>query len=228
MAGYPWSSAYLLKFVKRLIGRGNIAEAVTDQSFYDRLSEAQAEVVSEIAAVCPQVLYPNVAYSAIPTLTTTDNQVFTFGSDANGFALRPFGKVGIYPTLQSIPDTPWREGFDYIAESTGIRIPNNRTYSGTLYWRGIAPPGVIDGSNEPALYPEQSRELIAYKAASAFQFEGNRAPESGTYLAAKYNDRFAQWCLTWRTSFRGGGAWGPSYTGLKLALMSGQPSQWSA
>jgi len=127
------------------------------------------------------------------------------------------GKTGIYQSLSDIPDNPWREGRDYLNEGTQIRIPNNGSYSGTLYWRGITPPADINAATQPSLFPEASRELIAIKAAYNFACEGNRNPELADRMYAKYQERFPYWCLTWRTAFRNGGALG-TWTGRDMAI----------
>ena len=54
-------------------------------------------------AVCPTALYPHAAYGSLPTLTTTDNQIYTFGTDANGYAKFPMGKGNIFRSLNDGP-----------------------------------------------------------------------------------------------------------------------------
>lgn len=162
-------------------------------------------------------------------MSTTDSQVFTFGTDTNGYAIAPIGKVGIYTDLNSIPDYPWREGVDFIrAGATAIRIPNNNVYTGTLYWVGITPPADIDATHQPALFPESSRVLIAIRAAYDFATEANRNPDLAAQMAVRYGEplsgnkgQFAHWLTTWRTQYRSGGVLG-SFSGLNLAL----GSQW--
>lgn len=221
--GYPYDSTYLLDEFRRLIGRPQQADAVTQASYYNRLSEAQTQIVTDIAAVCPNVLYSTTA----STLSTSDNKTFSFGTSLNGFALAPIGRVKVYRSLNDIPDSPMQPGFDYIAlGGTSIQIPNDQRYTGTLYWRGIVPPGVIDGSgsHEPSLFPEGSRQLIAYRAAINFLLEGGRNPELAATYAGLYGrplgpgaGMFSSWVQTWRTQFAGGGALG-AITGRDLAL----------
>lgn len=222
-----YDSAYLLDLFNRLTGRP-AADTITNASKYQRLTEAQSEIVKDIASVCPYVLYPTVGYASIPQLTTSDNQTFTFGTDSNGYALAPMGKVGIYQNLNDIPGSPWREGWDYVAlGATAIQIPNNGVFSGPLYWRGITPPGDITDVLQPVLFPEGARQLIAYRAAIAFALEGNRNPELGLQLQAQYGrpfgDRpgmFASWLLEWKLAYRNGGALGSNVTGLAVAIGS--------
>lgn len=222
-----YDSAYLLGLFNRLTGRPT-TDVITDASKYQRLTEAQSEIVKDIAGICPYVLYPTVGYGSIPTLSTSDNQTFTFGTDSNGYAIAPMGKAAIYQSLNDIPTNPWRLGVDYIAlGATAIQIPNNNTYAGTLYWRGITPPGDIDASHQPALFPEGARLLIPYRAAITFCLEGNRNPDLGLQLQALYGrpfgtqpGMFATWLLEWKTAFKGGGALGQHVTGLAVAIGS--------
>jgi len=222
-----YDSADLLALFKSYAGRPT-ADVITDAQYYARLTRAQDQVVTDIAGTCPWVLYPTVDYASIPTLTTADGgQTFTFGMDANGYALTPMGEASIYRALTDIPDCPMVKGRDYIPlGGTAIQIPNDNTYNGTLYWRGISPPGPITATDQPALFPEASRELIAIRAAANFGMEGSRNTAvyqlySTTYgyPLAQNTGRFAWWCLTWRSQFAGGGAL-LSFSGRAIAIGS--------
>lgn len=210
----PWC---LTKF-NDLCGRPS-ADAITDVRKYGWLTEANNELVSAIAAVCPWTLYPT---GTIPTLSTADNKIFTFGTDANGSPIAPLGKCGIYTSLSSIPGGPWREGADYLNEGSQIRIPNDGTYSGTLYYRGITQPADLNATSNPTLLPEASRQLIPHIAALNFARSFARNPALAQmmldYLGEPWKENtkgaFARWCLAWRTAFRSGGAMGQMvYTG---------------
>lgn len=216
-----WTSAYCLSAFNREAGRPT-ADSITDASKYDRLTEAQDDLVDTIAAIAPQALYPKVGYAAMPTLSTTDNQVFTFGLDANGNPITPLGKTGIYPNLGCIPGSPWREGFDYLNEGTQIRIPNDGTYAGTLYWRGITPPPSISATSQPVLQPVNARRLIVVKAVMRFASEYARNDALAARMSAEFDETFPRWCLTLKTQFAQGGALG-NWTGLAIASFS-QPS----
>lgn len=159
-------------------------------------------------------------------MVTTDSKIFTFGTDSNGYAIQPMGKTGIYPSLTAVPDSPWREGYDYLNEGEQIRLPNDRTYSGTLYWRGIAPPADLDATHNPTLLPAASRVLIPHIAALNYSKAAARNPalvdEMAAYLGEPWGlnkGTFARWCTTWRTQFRHGGALGASYSGRQLAIL---------
>lgn len=192
-----WDSAYLLGLFNRYAGRPTVDE-ITDVEKYKWLTEGQAGIVADIAARCPWVLY-----GAPALLVTADSKVFTFGTDSNGYAVFPFGNVRIFPSLQAVPDNPWREGRDYLSEGTQIRLPNDRTYSGALYWRGITQPADITASTQPSLFPEASRDLIAIDAARRFVKTLNRPADD---LQRDYDRGLVRWLLVWRRQFSNGGA----------------------
>jgi hypothetical protein len=214
-----------LAYTKRLIGRSG-TDSILDPAYYQRISEAQNEVIADIAAICPHVLYPTAATASLPTLTVSvAGDIATFGTDANSYAKFPMGKGGIFASLNDIPTFPLREGVDYMNEGTQIRALNNGTLPSTLYWYGISQPADIDATHQPAIMPEAARELIGIRAAYNFGTEGNRNAALSQTMAARYGyplspnpGRFAFWCLTWKNQFRGGGALA-SYTGLQLGLM---------
>lgn len=191
-------------------------DAITDASKYQRLSEAQNNVIAQMMAVVPKSLYPKVSYASLPTLTTTDSQVFTFGVDSNGYPIYPLGHAGIYPSLNSIPDWPWREGFDYISEGTQIRIPNNNTYTGTLWWYGAQQPADIDATHQPSIFPEAARVLIVIDAVRSFAQEGVRNGPLEDTMQNEWDRQWGRWCLTWKSAYRKGGAL--AFSGLQLAL----------
>src|SRR2546421_272803 len=125
-----WDSADLLALFNQKTQRP-ANDPVTDATKYGYLAKAQGSVVADIAGICPWVLY-----GAPQACVTADQKVFTFGTDADGQPVTPVGRVGIYASLTAVPDSPLAQGRDYLAEGSQIRIPNNGTYSGTLYWRG--------------------------------------------------------------------------------------------
>lgn len=212
-----WSSQWLIDDFNMLTGRPS-ADAITPALKYARLTKAQNRIVTEIAGICPWVLYPTVGYSAMPTLTTTDNQVFTFGSDSNGLAIAPIGRTQIYQSLNDIPSNPWVAGCQYLDEGTQIRIPNNGTWTGgTLYWRGISPPPDISDDSQPVLFPPAHRALISLRAAITYAMEFNRNAPMAALLSADYKTLWLSCLQAWRTQFKQGGGLG-NWTGLELAL----------
>lgn len=221
-----WDSTYLLSYFNRQIGRSS-TDAITAATKYQMLSEAQNQVIADMAAIVPHVLYPTVATGSLPTLTVdASGTIATFGTDANGYAKFPMGHGNIFQSLDDIPTNPF---VDYQSFGTGIRSLNNTPLPSTLYWYGIAQPPDIDGSgNEPSIFPEAARELIAIRAAYNFGTEGNRNAVLSQTMASKYGyplatnpGRFAFWCLTWKTQFDNGAALG--WTGKQLAI-AGQGS----
>lgn len=215
MASYA-SSDLLVRF-KRLAGRPT-TDSISDADSYSRLADSQELVLADAASVVPNAFYSKAAYASTPTLTTSDNQVFTFGTDANGNALFPIGKVRIYQSLQSIPDYPWVEGVDYLNEGTQIRIPNNQTWGGTLYWRGIAPFERMSASVQPALIPVQFRMLIVYDAVRQLSQEGVRNEALFQSMDADYKRTFKQFCLVLKTQFSNGVV-GGSISGLRRSML---------
>lgn len=205
-----YDSAYLLAQFDRYAGRP-ATDAITPTTKYQWLAEAQNQIIADIASRAPEVLY------GAPVLMTSSDGGFTFdfGTDANGYPLFPFGKVGIYTDLNAIPSISWNEGLDYLGEGTRIRIPNNRTYAGALYWRGITPPADLSATTQPALLPEAARELITITAVKNFAQAGNINPDLAAQMAEQWGRAFARWMLVFRTQFRNGGALSPLVGGLR-------------
>lgn len=209
MAESGWLSTSLLELFNRYAGRPASGDSITDAQKYDRLAKAQTDVIFDIAARHPQCLYPTAAAGSYPTCTTSDQKIFTFGTDGQGYAIAPIGKTRIYPSLAAIPNSPWEPNVHYQDEGTQIRIPNNGTYSGTLYWRGITIPTAIASGVQSALFPEPSRILIVYKAVGDFALEGMRNPTLAAAMDARYQREFQRAMAVWKTNFKGGGALGP-------------------
>ena len=217
MASY--ASSDLLALFNRYTGRPTSGDAVSDADKYNRLAQAQNVVLEDLAARIPRPQYSHAVYGSTPTLTTSDNQIFTFGTDANSDPSFPIGKVNIYSSLASIPNSPLVEGVDYLWEGTQIRIPNNRTYTGTLYWRGIAPAEALSSTVQPTLSPPPARILIVLEAARSFCVEGGRNPELAQQLAQEYGVALSRWCLTLKTAqVNRGNTLGP-ITGRLLAML---------
>lgn len=227
-----WDNAYLLSYVKRKTGRTG-TDSITDPLWYERISEAQNEVIADIAAICPHVLYPTAAYSSLPTLTITGGQIGTFGTDGESYAKFPMGHGNLFQSLNDIPNSPF---VDYINEGTQIRALNNGTLPATLYWYGISQPDDIDASTQPAIKPEAARELIGIRTAYNFGTEGNRNVALATTMATLYGyplvqapGRFAFWMVTFKTQFANGGLLSITGKDLAIAGLGGQYGQpaWS-
>ncbi len=104
-------------------------------------------------------------------------------------------------------------------EGTQIRIPNNNSYSGTLYWYGITNPADITAAVQPALFPEASRELIVIECVRQFAKEYTRNLPLADEMTTEWDRQWPDWCLVWRTQFRKGGALN-AFSGFQLALAS--------
>ena len=212
-----WASSVLLSRFNDLSGRPASGDSVSDANKYVRLTDAQNAVIADAASRVPKAFYSKAAAASTPTLSTTDNKIFIFSaSDLNADAMFPIGKVRIFPSLAAIPDSPWVEGVDYLNEGTQIRIPNNGTYGGTLYWRGIAPVLDISSTNQPTLIPPPFRILIVYEAVRRYALEGKRDLDLAKVMEKEYAVTFARFCLVLKTQFSNGGALG-SITGFTLA-----------
>lgn len=228
-----WDNAFLLQYFNDLTGRTG-TDSITDVTKYRWLSIAQNQVVADIAAICPHVLYPTVATASLPQLTiSAAGDIGTFGTDPNGYAKFPMGHGNLFQSLNDIPTNPFT---NYMNEGTQIRALNNTTLPATLYWYGISQPADIDASTQPTLQPEASRELIGQRAAYNFGLQGNRNAALSQSMATLYGyplsqapGRFAFWCITWKTQYAGGGLL--DLSGRSLAI-AGQgygytPWQWA-
>ena len=215
-----WASSVLLSRFNDLSGRPASGDSISDANKYVRLTDAQNAVIADAASRVPKAFYSKAASASTPTLTSSDGgHLFTFGTDLNSDPLYPIGKVRIFPSLAAIPDSPWVEGIDYLNEGNQIRIPNNRTYSGTLYWRGIAPALDISSTNQPTLLPPPFRILIVYEAVRRYALEGKRDLPLAAAMQAEYDRTFPRYCLVLKTEFASGGALG-SISGLRLAELA--------
>ena len=200
------TSAQLLDLYNRLTGRA-ATDTVVSTAKYQALSEAMYEVVSELATVAPSSLYQKVGTSSLPTMSTTDNNVFTFGT-SGGAAIIPFGGVQIFKYLTDIPDRPLVRDLDYLDEGSQIRLPRNRTYTGTLYWRGIVMPAPITAATNPLpLETVEANELIAIRAARNWAETGNvRNAALADRMEKRWAQRFPKICLLLKRQFSNGGA----------------------
>ena len=218
-----WDSSDCLALFNQMAGRPT-ADAITDAQKYAMLSKAQNRVIAMMAPVVPNSLYPKVSYGSLPTLTTTDSQVYTFGTDAQGYAQFPMGQGGIFASLNDIPTNPLRPGADYMIEGTQIRALNNTTLPATLYWYGIGQPADMTALVQPALFPESSRDLIVIEAVRRFAQSYVRNLALKDEMELEWAKAWPLWCHTWKTAFKQGGAL--RLTGQSMALASGNNAFW--
>lgn len=221
-----WTSAECLARFNRYASRPDSGDSITDANKYQRLTDAQNVLLERAAAIVPNAFYSKAAYGSTPTLSTSDNQVFTFGNDLNSNPMMPIGKVRIYEALSAIPDYPWQEGRDYLNEGTQIRIPNNQTYGGTLYWRGIAPVIDISSTNQPSIIPAYFRSLIVFEAVREYAEEGSRNTALADRMQLLFERGFQRYCMVLKTQFSSGGALA-SASGLRLT-MANEAAGWAS
>jgi hypothetical protein len=215
-----FDNAWCLSAFNRYAGRAATGDSISDADKYIRLTEGQNRVVAEMSFRCPNSLKPHAA--TLPAMTSaSDGNIWTFGTDANGYAIAPMGKARIFPNQASFPDYCWVEGVDYVNEGTQIRLTNGRTWSTPLYWYGITPPADITASLQPALFPEPSRELIVFEAVKQLSLEGGtRNLELAQLMDAQLDRAYPRWFAVWKTQFSSGGALG-SLTGLRMTEAGG-------
>jgi hypothetical protein len=206
-----FDSAWCLAEFDRMAGRPD-ADEITDVQKYARLAQAEKEVMEDLAPIVPMVEYKAAGPTA---MSTSDSNVFTFGTDGQGHAQAPGGHVAVFRNLADYPDSPLTEGIDYLNEGTQIRIPNNRTES-SLYWFGVPASTDISAAQEPTLRPAGARILIAIKAVKNFAEEGNHDPALADTMDRRYAQQFSKWCLWFRTQHRKDG--GISLTGIERAI----------
>lgn len=217
MSGSGWQSSDLLTKFNQYTGRNASGDTITDATKYQYLADAQQEVIGQMVAIAPK---PFLTAPFDISTNTTDNKVFTFGVDGDGYPAFPMN-CRIYPTLSAIPDWPLIPGVDYLDEGTQIRMPNNLTLLyPALYVYGVFVPQEMSASVQPVLQPPPARILIVLKAAVNFAMTNLAADaQSAGYLDNKYTTNFNQWMTTIRKHFRGGGALRP----LVSPLLSSSP-----
>lgn len=197
----------------RLFAKRPTTDATTpDADWYSFLTLAQQEAYHDISVRCPAALL------GAPTALTAagDNKTFTFGTDANGYAIVPWGHARIYPSLAAIPHDPWVEGSDYVYEGTKIRMPSDTTWPSTLYGQWVTQPADISASTQPSLQPGPARILLVYKAVELWAAAGGIRPALEESMGRRYMQGLAQWLLAWRTT-PGSATTGAGGTALGLA-----------
>jgi hypothetical protein len=205
-----YQSADLLTRFNQFTGRPASGDTITDTTKYQYLADAQAELIGEMVSLAPR---PFITGPVDITANTTDNKVFTFGNDADGYPLFALA-TRIYTSLNAIPGYPLIPGADYLDEGTQIRIPNNmlNPYA-AIIWYGVAYPQRMSATVQPSLQPPAARLLIPYRAAATFAMSaGVRNPALAQFLTAKCDLEFGKWMTTIRRHFKGGGALAPLVT----------------
>jgi hypothetical protein len=198
MAGTSWTSATCLTRFNQLAGRPT-TDAIADAQKYVFLSDGQEAVLTELSTIVPNLLYP------APILMTSSDggYTYTFGTDGNGYALFPMGRAQIYPSLNAVPDYPWRPGVDYLDEGTTIRMPNNVPYAGPLYWRGMTQPAQMTAVVEPVIQPPSSRTLLVTKAVQLFAEQFLRNAALADQMQIRWERDWPKHCTMMRKHFSG-------------------------
>lgn len=181
-----YDSPWLLARCKQYARRPATDQAMPDTAWYSFLTDAQAEVFSDLFS-----RYPDLAYSAPVLLTTADGgRTYTFGLDASGDPIRPMGHTEVYDSLAAIPDSPLVLGDDFLLEGGLLRVPGNatRAFSAGPYARFVLRPDrEITAAQNPTLQPKSARMLLVWKALEAWASR----PGSGaspSYYAKRYED----------------------------------------
>lgn len=203
----PWDAAYCVDRFKKEAGLQDANELDDETDICPALSRAQSTVVQLIAQRYPKALYQ--APTAL--IRASDGKTFSFGDDDNGNPIVPLGYVQIATTQSAFSGDAtfngWREDRDFIDEGDHIRMPSNRTYSGTLYSRFVpTPPSIsISTQTDPILNPADARELIVIQAVKEWAGEGNQRPDLVDRMEKKWADKFPSWMLTYKKRYRNGG-----------------------
>lgn len=192
-----YDSADCLSRMKTGLNRPTTDEAwgTSDATAYAVLTEAQQELYQYAVTRAP------AAFIGAPTALTpsSDRKTWTFGADADGADVWPMGQATIYPSLASYPDYPWIEGLDYLLEGDLIRIPNDRSWSGTLYASFSGTPNVLSASAAPTL-PKPLRPAMIALAKAKFAEQVLKADPT-PYLA-EYESLLVNALVMLRTQVR--------------------------
>jgi hypothetical protein len=181
-----WSSPDLLRRCKQHARRPATDTAVTDDMWYDWLTEAQTEVFQDLFS-----RYPALQTSAAVQMTSPDGgYTYTFGTDADGDPLYPMGWTQIFPNQRSIPDAPLVNGVDYEVEGYLIRMPNgsSRTFLNGPYARFVTmPDAAVTEDANPLLFPKEARILLVWKALASWARRQGSGADPNVY-EEKYQD----------------------------------------
>jgi hypothetical protein len=188
-----YDSADILSRIKLALNRPTSDEALADADLYLFAGIAQEHVMAQLATICPEPMY-----STLTLLTTADDgQTYTFGTDADGAAIAPYGHFELYPSLNAYPGGPLIEGTDFVFEGTAVRA----LFGGTMeapYARFITPPHLLNASVAPTLKPLYARILIVDKACELAAEQ--RLKQSGDAYRASYSANLVRVLMSMKTS----------------------------
>lgn len=183
-----YDSAGLLARFYDYADRPDTDQDLTSARVYRYLTDAQIQVVEELAA-----LFPRLMMSAPTLMTSSDGGItYTLGADSESDTITPFGHAEVYAAADGrelFGSTYASYNGDVVFEGNKIRIPNGqtKTFDSGPYIRYVALPLAIDGSTEPTLEPKQIRNLILYRALVLWANSGgmqNPAPYEEMYSRA--------------------------------------------
>lgn len=220
-----YDTAYLLQQCKLYAQRPASDEQMTDARWYALLTEAQSTVVMELSKACPAHFY-----TAPVLLTSADSgKTYTFGTDADGDNIVPFGHVEVYAKENG--RSLYANNYDalggdsFVIEGDHIRMPGNRarTFGNGPYARFVAEPQIIDATHavDSRLRPKAMRMLLVWDALTRWCQVGQlRDPRSyqesfardlqaaHLTLATQYANQGtpsigAEWWAAWWQSYNG-------------------------
>jgi hypothetical protein len=215
-----WSSPDLLRRCKQHARRPATDTSVTDDIWYDWMTEAQTEVFHDLFS-----RYPALQTSAAILMTSSDGgYTYTFGTDIDGDPLFPMGFAEIFPNLRSIPDSPLVPGSDYEVEGYLIRIPNGRTrtFADGPYARFVTMPDqAVNDDTNPLLYPKEARILLVWKALASWARRSGSGADPNVY-EAKYQEGLNRLWIKLATTFNTVGPFTYRWWSGPDLLVSGQ------
>lgn len=162
--------AALLAQCKKYAQRPTSDAQMDDPSWYELLTQAQSEVIAKLSTSFPAHFYG----APVQLVTADGGKTYTFGTDADGDNLAPFGHVEVYARENGrVYYASTYDGYatdSFVIEGAKIRMPRNvaRTFSNGPFARFVAEPGVIDASHEvdTRLVPKQFRQMLVWDALS--------------------------------------------------------------
>lgn len=197
----------LLRRWKNEAGVADASELSDTDDIYPYLSDGQIETARYLAMRAWE------AFAQAPQAMTSTDGGYTFYYGASPIdatkKLVPLGKVQIARSLSDfvgIGFAGWQEGIDYLPEGDRIRIPANRTYSGSLYARFVPTPPPITSAVDAILRPPEINLLTVYKAVELYADQGNTNPALADRMALKFAKAAPSWLHTLKSSHRNGSA----------------------
>lgn len=225
MAGTGWQSTDLLSRFQSWAQLPASNGPISDANLYQRLSDAQDQVILECANLMGRILFTP------PFQMTSSDGGYTYGygNDGNGYALFPLAGY-VYPTEQAIPGYPWVPQRDYLDEGTVIRGLYNTVIPLAPWFYGIVQPAQLSASTQPVIQPTPSRVLIVIEAVKLYAQEGNRDQNLAAAMQVRWDEQWPRWATAIRRHLRGPRSLGPltagggTWTGAGIGVGGGGSS----